>query len=142
MRLLAGLGQFGPIKAPHRPATNDGDLHWMEGRSNGGRTEDSKTATMEDSAPGGRPIIPSSPPRPSAPFPRPTSPMREPAAYLAPKMASLAALATRNFTTRFAGIWICSPVAGLRPMRAARLTNTSLPNPGSVKVFLACLYAN
>src|SRR5213593_4709680 len=63
------------------------------------------------------------------------------ALYLAPRIASLAALATRNLTTRLAGIWICSPVAGLRPMRAARLTRTSLPRPGSVKVFLACLYA-
>ena len=44
--------------------------------------------------------------------------------YLAPRMASLAALATRNFTTRFAGILIASPVAGLRPMRAARFTST------------------
>src|ERR1041385_1590356 len=61
--------------------------------------------------------------------------------YLAPRIASLAALATRNFTTRLAGIWICSPVAGLRPMRALRFTSTSLPRPGSVKVFFAFLYA-
>src|SRR5262249_5135109 len=59
--------------------------------------------------------------------------------YFAPRIASLAALATRNFTTRLARIWICSPVAGLRPIRAARLTSTSLPRPGSVKVFFACL---
>src|SRR6478736_6874009 len=62
--------------------------------------------------------------------------------YLLPRMASLQALATRNFTTRLAGIWICSPVAGLRPRRALRLTNTSLPMPGRVKVFLAFLYAS
>ncbi len=36
-------------------------------------------------------------------------------------MASLAALATRNFTTRLALILIVSPVAGLRPTRALRL---------------------
>ena len=33
-------------------------------------------------------------------------------------MASLAALATRNFTTFFAGILIAAPVAGFRPIRA------------------------
>ena len=32
--------------------------------------------------------------------------------YFVPSMASLAALATRNFTTRLALIWIVSPVAG------------------------------
>jgi hypothetical protein len=46
-------------------------------------------------------------------------------------MASFAALATRNFTTRLAAIWMVSPVFGLRPMRAARLRSTSLPMPGS-----------
>src|SRR5580692_3669959 len=60
-------------------------------------------------------------------------------AYLAPRMASLAALATRNFTTRLAGMLMGWPVAGLRPMRAARFTSTSLPRPGRVKVFFACL---
>src|SRR6185437_13198232 len=62
-------------------------------------------------------------------------------AYFAPRMASLAALATWNFTTRLAGIWMVSPVAGLRPRRAARFLSLSLPRPGSVKVFLAFLYA-
>ena len=32
-----------------------------------------------------------------------------------------------------------APVAGLRPMRAFRLTRTSLPRPGIVKEFLAFL---
>ena len=59
--------------------------------------------------------------------------------YFLPRIASLAALATRNFTTRLAGILISSPVAGLRPIRALRLTSTSLPSPGSVKLFLAFL---
>ena len=59
--------------------------------------------------------------------------------YFAPRMASLAALATRNFTTRLALIWIVSPVAGLRPTRALRLTSPSLPIPGRVKMFLAFL---
>src|SRR4051812_49095556 len=59
--------------------------------------------------------------------------------YLAPKIASLAALATRNFTTFLAAIWMISPVAGLRPWRALRLTSTSFPKPGSVKLFLAFL---
>src|ERR1017187_8904747 len=62
-----------------------------------------------------------------------------PPVYFVPRMASLAALATRNFTTRLALIWIVSPVAGLRPMRGLRSTSTSLPRPGRVKVFLAFL---
>src|SRR5829696_3729853 len=61
--------------------------------------------------------------------------------YFAPRMASLAAFATRNFTTFLAGMLICSPVAGLRPIRALRFTSTSLPRPGSVKLFFAFLYA-
>src|ERR1700679_2908473 len=59
--------------------------------------------------------------------------------YLVPRIASLAALATRNFTTRLALIWMVAPVAGLRPVRALRFTRTSLPRPGRVKVSLACL---
>jgi len=45
-------------------------------------------------------------------------------------MASLAAFATRNFTTTLAGILIASPVAGFRPMRALRFDFTSRPMPG------------
>ena len=45
-------------------------------------------------------------------------------------MASLAALATRNFTTFFAAILIAAPVAGFRPILALRSTRTSLPIPG------------
>lgn len=45
--------------------------------------------------------------------------VREPcewkANYFAPRIASFAAFATRNFTTRLAGIWIVAPVIGLRP---------------------------
>src|SRR5437667_1721915 len=63
----------------------------------------------------------------------------EVADYLAPRIASLAAFATRNLTTFLAGILMVSPVAGLRPIRALRLTSTSLPRPGKVKVFLAFL---
>ena len=48
-------------------------------------------------------------------------------------MASFAALATVNFTTVLAGMWIVSPVAGLRPMRAFRFTSFSFPTPGNVK---------
>src|SRR6266850_6465199 len=55
---------------------------------------------------------------------------------------SLACLAMRNFSTRFAGIEIASPVAGLRPMRALRSTTTSLPTPGKVKPLRASLYAS
>src|SRR5438093_2864014 len=150
MRFVAGLSQLGAVKAPNRPAANDRDLHRKEGNNrrttagNAGRME-----RQEDGGPGYKPIIPSSRNSSVSPLPPRLSrlslhpaPDKSARAYLAPRMASLAALATRNFTTRLAGIWICSPVAGLRPRRAARLTNTSLPNPGSVKVFLACLYAN
>src|ERR1039458_6379079 len=62
--------------------------------------------------------------------------------YLLPRIASLAALATRNLTTRFAAILMVSPVAGFRPMRALQFTRTILPSPGIVKAFFAFLYAN
>ena len=70
-------------------------------------------------------------------------PLRKPnrITYFLPRIASLAALATRNFTTRLAAILIVSPVAGLRPMRALRFTRTNLPSPGIVNVFLAFLQA-
>src|SRR5207245_8449603 len=58
-----------------------------------------------------------------------------------PSTATLQALATRNLTTRLAGILMGSPVCGLRPIRAFRFTKTSLPRPGKVKVFLASLQA-
>ena len=61
--------------------------------------------------------------------------------YLVPRIASLAALATRNLTTLLALILMVSPVAGFRPMRALRFTRTILPSPGIVKLFLAFLYA-
>src|ERR1039458_5095221 len=62
--------------------------------------------------------------------------------FFAPRIASLAALATRNLTTRLAAILMVSPVAGFRPMRALRFTSTILPSPGIVKEFLAFLYAS
>src|ERR1700693_1447917 len=46
-------------------------------------------------------------------------------------IASLAALATRNFTTVFALIWMGSPVCGLRPTRALRCAFTNRPRPGT-----------
>ena len=67
--------------------------------------------------------------------------IRELRSYLVPRIASLAALAMRNFTTRLAGILMVSPVAGFRPIRALRFTSTSLPKPGMVNLFLAFLYA-
>ncbi len=57
-------------------------------------------------------------------------------------MASVAALAMRNLTTRFAAILMVSPVAGFRPMRALRFTRTILPSPGIVNEFLAFFYAS
>ena len=44
--------------------------------------------------------------------------------------ASRQAFATRNLTTVFFGIRICSPVWGLRPLRAFRCAFTSFPIPG------------
>ena len=46
-------------------------------------------------------------------------------------MTSLAALATRNFTTVLALILMASPVWGLRPMRALRSAFTRRPMPGN-----------
>src|SRR5580704_76939 len=51
--------------------------------------------------------------------------------YFLGAIASLAALATRNFTTVLALIWIGSPVCGLRPMRALRCAFTNRPRPGT-----------
>ena len=59
--------------------------------------------------------------------------------FFVPRIASFAVLATRNFITLFAGILMLSPVAGSRPILALRLCRTSLPMPGMVKPFLACL---
>src|ERR1700761_4540311 len=50
--------------------------------------------------------------------------------FLPGAIASFAALATRNFTTVFAGILIGSPVCGLRPTRALRFDFTRRPRPG------------
>src|SRR5437764_11013783 len=49
----------------------------------------------------------------------------EVADYLAPRIASLAAFATRNLTTFLAGILMVSPVAGLRPDRKSTRLNSS-----------------
>ena len=46
--------------------------------------------------------------------------------------ASRSAEAGLNAGTCLAAILIASPVAGLRPSRAARCTTTNLPNPGRV----------
>src|SRR6185437_13364199 len=53
--------------------------------------------------------------------------------FLGGAIESLAALATRNFTTVLALILICSPVWGLRPMRALRSAFTRRPRPGMTK---------
>src|SRR5499427_10068429 len=63
--------------------------------------------------------------------------------YFFGAIASFAALATRNFTTVFALIWIGSPVWGLRPMRALRWAFTRRPRPGTTNTpfFLVSLIA-
>src|SRR6266487_5912346 len=66
-------------------------------------------------------------------------PRAESALYF--RAASFIAFAIRNFSTRLAGILMASPVWGLRPMRALRLTTTSFPTPGKTKPFFASLAA-
>src|ERR1035437_7442133 len=63
--------------------------------------------------------------------------------FLVGAMTSLAALATRNFTTVLALILMAAPVWGLRPMRALRSAFTNRPLPGSTKTpfFLVSLMA-
>src|SRR5580658_8747738 len=70
--------------------------------------------------------------------------VRSPACYFfGGAMTSLAALATRNFTTVLALILIAAPVCGLRPMRALRSAFTRRPMPGMMKTpfFLVSLRA-
>ena len=55
------------------------------------------------------------------------------------RTASLSCFAIRALTTVFAGIWIDSPVAGLRPIRACRFCFTSLTIPGSTNSPLLCI---
>jgi hypothetical protein len=50
--------------------------------------------------------------------------------FFAPRIASFAAFATRNFTTVLAGILIFCCVLGLTPVRAFLFCYTSLPKPG------------
>src|SRR6516164_4890399 len=50
--------------------------------------------------------------------------------FFTPRIASLAALPTRNFTTVFAGILIFCCVFGFRPIRAFLFCFTNLPKPG------------
>src|SRR5258707_1358496 len=63
--------------------------------------------------------------------------------YFLGAIVSFTALATRNFTTVLALIWMGSPVCGLRPMRALRLDFTKRPRPGITKrpFFLVSLIA-
>src|SRR5260370_27588645 len=63
--------------------------------------------------------------------------------YFLGAIASLAALATRNFTTVLALIWMGSPVCGLRPTRALRCAFTRRPKPGTTNTpfFLVSLMA-
>src|ERR1035437_4611079 len=63
--------------------------------------------------------------------------------FFAGAITSLAALATRNFTTVLALILMAAPVWGLRPMRALRSAFTSRPMPGitNTPFFLVSLMA-
>ena len=51
--------------------------------------------------------------------------------YFFGRTESFIALPTRNLSVVFAGIWIVSPVAGLRPSRAFRSERTNFPKPGN-----------
>ena len=64
--------------------------------------------------------------------------------FFTPRTASFAALATRNFTTVFARIFIFCCVLGLKPVRAFLFCFTSLPKPGKTNspFFLISLYAS
>ena len=66
--------------------------------------------------------------------PRPAFDSNSKQNYFLGAIASFAALATRNFTTVFALIWIGSPVWGLRPTRALRCAFTRRPRPGTTKI--------
>src|SRR5437667_12339278 len=61
----------------------------------------------------------------------PKSARKEGGGYFLGSTESFIALPTRNFSVVFAGIWIVSPVAGLRPSRAFRSERTSFPKPGN-----------
>src|ERR1700692_4468914 len=63
--------------------------------------------------------------------------------FFTPRIASFAALATRNLTTVLAGILIFCCVFGLTAMRAFLFCFTSLPKPGKTNspFFLVSLYA-
>src|SRR5207237_1001599 len=133
MDVLPGVAEFRAVITSHGSRTDDGYLHgcldcWMNGLMDWGTASVRMNPFIQLS------INPTKKALRSLRVPLGKSEF-----YFAPRMASFAALATWNFTTRLAGIWICSPVAGLRPMRAARFLSFSLPRPGSVKVFLAFL---
>ena len=61
--------------------------------------------------------------------------------FFAPRIASFAALKTRNLITVLAGILIFCCVFGLNPVRAFLFCFTSFPNPGTTNspFFLAAL---
>ena len=63
---------------------------------------------------------------PSAAWRRPPTDAK---ALVSRQTDSLSSLAGRKATFLLALIWIGSPVAGLRPMRAARLRTTRMPRP-------------
>ena len=48
-----------------------------------------------------------------------------------PQIASFSSFEARKATFLLALIWIASPVAGLQPMRAARLRTCRMPRPPS-----------
>src|ERR1700675_4683286 len=54
--------------------------------------------------------------------------------YFLGAIASLAALATRNLSTVLAGIWMGSPVCGLRPTRALRYSFTKRLRLGTTNI--------
>src|ERR1700738_507982 len=64
--------------------------------------------------------------------------------FFTPRIASFAALATRNLTTVLAGIFIFCCVLGLKPVRAFLFCFTSSPKPGRTNspFFLISLYAS
>ena len=59
--------------------------------------------------------------------------------YFAPRIASLAALATRNFTTRLAGIWMASPVVGIAADAGGAVLQDELAEAGQRESVLRIL---
>src|SRR4051794_31357815 len=124
MNLMAGATKPGAIKTSHGPATDHRDFH--------GRNPGISSCLS----------ISFNPNKKGTPNPFRVPRENGKRIYLAPRMASLAALATRNFTTFLAGIWMVSPVAGVRARRGFWFKKTRFPRPRRGEVFFWFFFTN